>query len=43
MFRIHPRTLLKAALLPTALLLACEDAAFYIGATFDPNGGDIMA
>jgi 3-oxoacyl-[acyl-carrier protein] reductase len=28
---------------PTALLLACEDAAFYIGATFDPNGGDIMA
>ncbi|HEX6121289.1 MAG TPA: SDR family NAD(P)-dependent oxidoreductase [Dongiaceae bacterium] len=28
---------------PTALLLACEDAGFYIGATFDPNGGDIMA
>jgi 3-oxoacyl-[acyl-carrier protein] reductase len=27
---------------PTALLLACEDAAFYIGATFNPNGGDIM-
>ncbi|HET6157633.1 MAG TPA: SDR family NAD(P)-dependent oxidoreductase [Dongiaceae bacterium] len=27
---------------PTALLLACEDAGFYIGATFDPNGGDIM-
>ena len=28
---------------PTALLLACEDAGFYIGAVFDPNGGDIMA
>ena len=28
---------------PTALLLAGEDAGFYIGATFDPNGGDIMA
>ena len=28
---------------PTALLLAGEDAAFYIGAVFDPNGGDIMA
>jgi 3-oxoacyl-[acyl-carrier protein] reductase len=27
---------------PTALLLACEDAGFYIGATFNPNGGDIM-
>ncbi|HUU97179.1 MAG TPA: SDR family NAD(P)-dependent oxidoreductase [Phycisphaerae bacterium] len=27
---------------PTALLLACEDAAFYVGATFNPNGGDIM-
>ena len=27
---------------PTALLLACEEAAFYIGATFNPNGGDIM-
>ena len=27
---------------PTALLLACEDAAFYVGATFHPNGGDIM-
>ena len=30
MFRIHPRTLLKAALLPTALLLAAggSQAAF---------------
>jgi 3-oxoacyl-[acyl-carrier protein] reductase len=27
---------------PTALLLACEEAGFYIGATFNPNGGDIM-
>ncbi len=28
---------------PTALLLACDDAGFYVGAVFDPNGGDIMA
>ena len=28
---------------PTALLLASEDAGFYVGAVFDPNGGDIMA
>ena len=28
---------------PTALLLASDDAGFYIGAVFDPNGGDIMA
>lgn len=27
---------------PTALLLACEDAAFYVGASFNPNGGDVM-
>ncbi|MGV8989481.1 MAG: SDR family NAD(P)-dependent oxidoreductase [Cypionkella sp.] len=27
---------------PTALLLATENAAFYVGATFNPNGGDIM-
>lgn len=27
---------------PTALLLAGEEAAFYVGATFNPNGGDIM-
>ncbi|MCW4115878.1 SDR family oxidoreductase [Aurantimonas sp. MSK8Z-1] len=27
---------------PTALLLALEDAAFYVGATFHPNGGDVM-
>ena len=31
-----------AEIIPTALLLACEDAAFYVGATFHPNGGDIM-
>ena len=31
-----------AEIAPTALLLACEDAAFYVGATFHPNGGDIM-
>ena len=24
---------------PTALLLATEDAEFYVGATFNPNGG----
>jgi 3-oxoacyl-[acyl-carrier protein] reductase len=27
---------------PTALLLACEDARFYVGASFNPNGGDVM-
>lgn len=27
---------------PTALLLATENAAFYVGATFNPNGGDVM-
>jgi 3-oxoacyl-[acyl-carrier protein] reductase len=27
---------------PTALLLATEEAAYYVGATFNPNGGDIM-
>ena len=27
---------------PTALLLATEEAALYVGATFNPNGGDIM-
>ena len=31
-----------AEVAPTALLLAGEDAAFYVGATFHPNGGDIM-
>jgi len=31
-----------AEVAPTALLLAGEDAAFYVGATFNPNGGDIM-
>ncbi|UOA16498.1 MULTISPECIES: SDR family NAD(P)-dependent oxidoreductase [Sulfitobacter] len=27
---------------PTALLLATEQAAFYVGTTFNPNGGDVM-
>ena len=27
---------------PTALLLATEAAAFYVGTTFNPNGGDVM-
>ena len=27
---------------PTALMLACEEGGFYIGATLNPNGGDIM-
>jgi len=27
---------------PTALLLATENAAFYVGTTFNPNGGDVM-
>ena len=27
---------------PTALLLACEDAAFYVGVSFNPNGGDVF-
>lgn len=27
---------------PTAVLLASEDGSFYIGATLNPNGGDIM-
>ena len=27
---------------PTAVLLASEEGAYYIGATMNPNGGDIM-
>ena len=27
---------------PTALLLATESAAFYVGTTFNPNGGDVL-
>ncbi len=27
---------------PTALLLACEEAGFYVGVSFNPNGGDVM-
>ena len=27
---------------PTALLLASEEGSYYIGATLNPNGGDVM-
>jgi 3-oxoacyl-[acyl-carrier protein] reductase len=27
---------------PTALLLASEEGAYYLGATLNPNGGDLM-
>lgn len=27
---------------PTAVLIACEEGAYYVGATLNPNGGDIM-
>lgn len=27
---------------PTAVLLASDDGAFYVGATLNPNGGDVM-
>lgn len=27
---------------PTAVLLACEEGAYYVGATLNPNGGDVM-
>ncbi|TAN13116.1 MAG: SDR family oxidoreductase, partial [Rhizobiaceae bacterium] len=27
---------------PTAVLLASEEGAYYIGATMNPNGGDVM-
>jgi 3-oxoacyl-[acyl-carrier protein] reductase len=27
---------------PTALLLACEEGAYYLGSTLNPNGGDVM-
>jgi hypothetical protein len=39
MFRIHPRTLLKAALVPTALLMAAggSPAAFASQAAAPPN------
>lgn len=29
-------------IVPTALLLATESAAFYVGTTFNPNGGDVL-
>mgnify|MGYP000055665987 CR=1 FL=1 len=32
----------EAEIAPTALLLATEAAAFYVGTTFNPNGGDVM-
>ena len=31
-----------AEIVPTAVLLACDDGAFYVGATLGPNGGDVM-
>ena len=27
---------------PTAVLLASDDGAFYVGQTLSPNGGDVM-
>ena len=27
---------------PTAVLLASDEGAYYIGATMNPNGGDVM-
>jgi 3-oxoacyl-[acyl-carrier protein] reductase len=27
---------------PTAVLLASEDGAFYVGQTLSPNGGDVL-
>jgi 3-oxoacyl-[acyl-carrier protein] reductase len=27
---------------PTAVLLASEEGAYYVGATMNPNGGDVM-
>lgn len=29
-------------IVPTVLLLACEDGSYYQGATLNPNGGDVM-
>lgn len=29
-------------ILPTAVMLAADDGGFYVGATLNPNGGDIM-
>ena len=31
-----------AALAFTAVLLASEEGAYYVGATMNPNGGDVM-
>ncbi len=28
---------------PTAVLLASDEGSFYVGATLNPNGGDLMA
>jgi 3-oxoacyl-[acyl-carrier protein] reductase len=27
---------------PTAVLLASDEGSFYVGATLNPNGGDVM-
>ena len=27
---------------PTAILLASEEGAYYVGVTMNPNGGDVM-
>ena len=29
-------------IVPTAILLASDDGAYYVGATLNPNGGDVM-
>ena len=29
-------------IVPTAVLLASDDGSFYVGATLNPNGGDVM-
>jgi NAD(P)-dependent dehydrogenase (short-subunit alcohol dehydrogenase family) len=31
-----------AEIAPTAVLLASDDGAFYVGQTLSPNGGDVM-
>jgi 3-oxoacyl-[acyl-carrier protein] reductase len=27
---------------PTNVLFACDEGSYYIGASLDPNGGDVM-
>lgn len=36
------RFAMPAEIAPTALLLASDDGAFYVGQTLSPNGGDVM-